>query len=81
MGTRLLLAQRLRIGVPKDEWGKDDMSSTQGGLIEMIRTLEEVNEHFAKYSAMLELKGWDLNVVALETRAGSRAQITAPIKH
>jgi hypothetical protein len=77
----LLLAQRLRIGVPKDERGKDDTSSTEGGLAEMIRTLGEVNEHFAEYTAMLELKGWDLNVAAMETRAGSRAQITAPIKH
>jgi uncharacterized protein (UPF0128 family) len=77
----LLLAQRMRNGVSKDEREKDDTFSTQGGLAEMIRTLGEINEHFDKYAAILEVKGWDLNVAALETRAGSRAQITAPFKH
>jgi hypothetical protein len=41
----------------------------------MRLTLEEVNELFVKYVPLLEQKGWDLNIAALETRAGVRAQL------
>jgi hypothetical protein len=38
-------------------------------------TLQEVNELFVKYVPLLEQKGWDLSVAALETRAGVRTQL------
>jgi hypothetical protein len=78
--THALLLARRRICMSKDEPGKDGTPSTQGSLAEMIRTLGEVNETFTKYVTLLKLNGWDLDVAALETRAGSRAQIAAPIK-
>jgi hypothetical protein len=38
-------------------------------------TLREVNELFPMYVPVLEQKGWDLSIAALETRAGVRAQL------
>lgn len=44
-------------------------------LAELKSTLEERRGVFDKYTEALRSKGWDLNVAALETRAGVRAVI------
>jgi hypothetical protein len=71
----LLLARRLQSQLPKDKLKNDDASSPQGRLGEMRRTLTEANEVFAEYITILGQSGWDLDVAALETRVGVRAQI------
>jgi hypothetical protein len=71
----LLLAQTLRDHVPRCKTKDEDASSRLGQLEAMRRTLKEAVELFAKYTAILEQKGWDMNVAALETQAGVRSQI------
>jgi hypothetical protein len=46
-------------------------------LAELKHTLRERRNVFEKYTAVLRSKGWDLDVAALETRAGVRAVINA----
>ncbi|KAF2035451.1 DUF647-domain-containing protein [Setomelanomma holmii] len=69
----LLLASRMRGPQCKPE--DDDASSVATRLAETRRTLEETRALFAKYTEALKQKGWDLNIAALETRAGVRAHI------
>jgi hypothetical protein len=64
----LLLAKRMR--------GQDDAShSNDRLLVELRGTLEETRNIFGKHVDALKAKGWDLDVAALETHAGTRAQI------
>ena len=64
----LLLAKRLR--------GQDDASPSEDGLIAELRgRLKDTREIFGKYVGALRDRGWDLDVAALETRAGTRACI------
>ena len=64
----LLLAKRLR--------GQDDPASSPDRLIaELRRTLEDTRHTFERSIRVLRDKGWDMNVAALETRAGTRACI------
>jgi hypothetical protein len=70
----LLLAQRLRNQVPVGKPGRGN-TSLKERLAETKRSLADTREIFAKYKEMLGQKGWDLDVGALETRAGTRAVI------
>jgi hypothetical protein len=61
----LLLAKRLQGG-----------TTSKGRLLaELRQTLKDVREVFEKHADTLMEKGWDLNVVALETRVGTRAYV------
>jgi len=66
----LLLAQRVR----SQSLEQDDASPGRR-LADLRRTLKDANEVFDKYAKVLEGEGWDLDVAALETRAGSRIQL------
>jgi hypothetical protein len=63
----LLLAKRLQGGT----------SSKDRFLTELRQTLKDTRRVFEKQVDALNKKGWDLNVAALETRAGTRAQINS----
>jgi hypothetical protein len=64
----LLLAKRLR--------RKNDASLPKDHLITELRgSLKDTREMFGKYVGALRDKGWDLDIAALETRAGTRACI------
>ncbi|KAF9693860.1 hypothetical protein EKO04_008308 [Ascochyta lentis] len=65
----LLLAQRRRNGSDSLD------ASASGRLTELRHTLAETQRVFGQYAGLLEDKGWDLSVAALETRAGVRAVI------
>lgn len=65
----LVLARRRR-------YGSDSIdASASGRLTELRHTLKETQRVFEKYIGLLEDKGWNLSVAALETRAGVRAVI------
>jgi hypothetical protein len=67
----LLLAKRLRDGRLDD-----DTSIPHDRLLaELRQTLKDMREMFVNHVDTLREKGWDLNVAALETRAGTRAHI------
>jgi hypothetical protein len=74
----LLLAREVQGHVVKNKPDRDDTSLAQGRLVTMRRTLEAASELFRSNAATLEQKGWDLDIAALETRAGIRAQIVLP---
>lgn len=69
----LLLASRMRGPGSKPE--DDDASPVETRLAEMRRTLKDTSDLFAQYAEKLKQIGWELNIAALETRAGVRAQI------
>ena len=71
----LLLAQRVRGQVPGRQPEHDDTSPPREQLAVLRQTLNEASDVFEKYIEVLEQKGWDLDVAALETRAGSRVQM------
>ncbi|KAF2833688.1 DUF647-domain-containing protein [Ophiobolus disseminans] len=71
----LLLAQRAQGRVVERQPDIDDASTVHTRLAMLGKTLEEAKEAFAKYAKVLEQKGWDLDVAALETCAGSRIQL------
>jgi hypothetical protein len=75
----LLLAQNLSSRACREKVKDDGLSPVHGRLTEARRALVEVNEVFTKYTRILEHKGWDLGVAALETRAGVRAQMAVPM--
>ncbi|KAH8730137.1 vitamin B6 photo-protection and homoeostasis-domain-containing protein [Phaeosphaeriaceae sp. PMI808] len=72
----LVLSHRVRSKVPDSELESSDAGPEQRRLAEIRQTSEEASELFAKYTTVLEQKGWDTNVAVLEVRAGIRAQIT-----
>lgn len=53
----------------------DDAESADPQLTVMRSTLEKVGRIFAVHAVVLEEKGWDLSIAAMETRAGSRAHV------
>jgi hypothetical protein len=65
----LLLAQRRRDGSDSPD------ASASGQLTELRHTLAETQKLFGQYVGLLQDKGWDLRVAALETRAGVRTVI------
>jgi hypothetical protein len=69
----LLLASRMRGPGSKPE--DDDASPAETRLAEMRRTLMDTSDLFAQYAEKLKQIGWELDIAALETRAGVRAQI------
>lgn len=69
----LLFAQDLRNPVRKPKDG--DTSPRLRRADALRRTIGEADKLFAKYTALLRQEGWDLDVAALETRAGVRSQI------
>lgn len=73
----LLLAQKLTGRL----WHKpkvDDASRADDRLDVLRSTLNDVSDIFLKYTTILGQKGWDLDVAAMETRAGMRVGVTAP---
>ncbi|KAF1849955.1 DUF647-domain-containing protein [Cucurbitaria berberidis CBS 394.84] len=70
----LLLARRAR-----GEMGKPDADGASR-LAELRRTLETTRGLFAESSKALRQRGWELEVAALETRAGTRAEIRSQKK-
>ncbi|KAH3970001.1 hypothetical protein HBI56_119570 [Parastagonospora nodorum] len=69
----LLFAQDLRNPVRRPKDG--DTSPRLRRADALRRTIGEADKLFAKYTALLRQEGWDLDVAALETRAGVRSQI------
>ncbi|KAI8934221.1 hypothetical protein NX059_008968 [Plenodomus lindquistii] len=69
----LLLAKRRSsfLGKPTD----DNASSAQNRLAEVRRTLADTGAVFEMNSAAMRDAGWDLDVAALETRAGTRVKM------
>jgi hypothetical protein len=65
----LLLAQRLRAKASPPE--KND------GLADLRSSLDEVGRTFDTLAERLRGAGWDLEIAALETRAGTRATVTS----
>jgi hypothetical protein len=63
------LQGRIRTHKPADD---DDAVPANGRLALTRSTLEEANGMFMDQIAVLEGKGWDLGIAALETRAGTR---------
>jgi hypothetical protein len=75
----LLLAQRRREATQDDDdapSGMDrDPKQPLDGFAELRQTLEETRSVFDTYVALLQDSGWDLDIAALETRAGTRAVV------
>jgi hypothetical protein len=71
----LSLAEKVRGRHPGGEQDDDDDSTAKDRLAELRRTLEDTRALFENFTDELRDKGWDLDVVALETRPGTRAQI------
>lgn len=71
----LLLAKTIMTKGSSSKLDGKDTSPTKYRLGEMRRTLEDARALFAKYAELLTDKGWDLNVAALETKAGTRAKV------
>jgi hypothetical protein len=68
----LLFAKRAREGKRHSDNQPDEASApTQ----ELRQTLEDVRAMFEKYGDEMRGRGWDLDVAAMETRAGTRLQI------
>jgi hypothetical protein len=65
----LLLAQRLRAKASPLE--KND------GLADLRSSLDEVGRTFDTLAERLRGAGWDLEIAALETHAGTRATVTS----
>lgn len=74
----LLLAQKLTGQLSGHKSGIDDAPRADDRLAVLRSTLEDVSDVFTKYTTILEQKGWDLNVTAVETRAGMRVGVAAP---
>lgn len=71
----LLLAHRVQHRSLGHKSEIDDAKSADPQLTAMRSTLEDVKRIFAVHAVVLEEKGWDLSIAAMETRAGSRALI------
>jgi hypothetical protein len=73
----LMMAQNARARKGKNE--SQRQLETEGStrskeiVIELRHTLQETRELFAAFTDRLRNAGWDLDLAALETRAGSRA--------
>jgi hypothetical protein len=73
----LLLAKRARDGKGHSD-NKPNSASPPAKdrlMAELRQTLEDVRAMFEKYGDEMRGKGWDLDVAAMETRAGTRLQI------
>lgn len=70
----LILAQRTRAKEAQSQ-PEDDGSSSEDRLAELRSTLQETRRLFDTYEEKLGASGWDLNIAALETRAGTRIVI------
>ena len=77
----LLLGSQLRGRNPGGKLDDMNTSRAKDPLADLRRTLEVVRGVFAQYSEMLIDKGWDLDVGALETRPGMRAEIESRRKN
>lgn len=71
----LLLAKTVRGEGSKSKPADDDASLFKDRLAEIRRTSEHTRVLFTEHVQVLKNKGWDLDVVALETRAGTRVWI------
>jgi hypothetical protein len=73
----LLLAKRARDGNGRSDNKPNTVSPPpRDRLIDELRqTLKDVQAMFDKYGDEMRGKGWDLDVAAMETRAGTRLQI------
>ncbi|KAF2848926.1 DUF647-domain-containing protein [Plenodomus tracheiphilus IPT5] len=60
---------------PLGKPGADNASLAEDRLAEVRRTLADTRALFEKYSAAMRDAGWDLDVAALETRAGTRVRM------
>lgn len=72
----LLLAHK-QSGIPGGRTDDNDTSLAKDRLAEVRRTLNMIRDMFSKNAGLLEDKGWDLNVAALVTRAGTRVVLEA----
>lgn len=82
----LLLAKRARRGdgssgsKPDDsaspKAAKDDLNDELAELAELRRTLKDVRAMFDRYGDVMRGKGWDLDTAAMETKAGTRLQVS-----
>ncbi|KAF1921931.1 vitamin B6 photo-protection and homoeostasis-domain-containing protein [Ampelomyces quisqualis] len=73
----LLLAQKLTGHLSGHKPKGDDALRADDRLAVLTSTLEDVSDIFVKYTTLLGQNGWDLDVAALETRAGMRIGIAA----
>lgn len=71
----LLLAKRLQGRKPGGKPHDKSLSVAQDSLSEIRQGLEDTRNMFTRYAGALTDKGWDLDIAALETRAGTRAEI------
>lgn len=69
----LLLARKITDGTPSENPDEDNVPLFEARLAELRQTLEETRGAFRMYAGLLRDKGWDFDVAALETRAGTRA--------
>lgn len=74
----LLLAQKFTGQLSGHKSGIDDAPRADDRLTVLRSTLQDVSDTFTKYTTILEQKGWDLNVAAMETRAGLRVAVPGP---
>lgn len=71
----LLLAHHIQHHSLGHKSENDDTDSADPQLTAIRSTLQDTRKIFEVHAAVLEEKGWDLSIVAMETRAGSRALI------
>ncbi|KNG52312.1 duf647 domain-containing protein [Stemphylium lycopersici] len=79
----LLLAKRARSGDGSSGSKPDDGASPKAAkgdlnaeLAELTRTLKDVRAMFERYGDVMREKGWDLGAAAMETKAGTRLQVS-----
>ena len=79
----LLLAKRARRGDGSSGSKPDDSASPKAAkddlnaeLAELRRTLKDVRAMFDRYGDVMRGKGWDLDTAAMETKAGTRLQVS-----
>jgi hypothetical protein len=71
----LLLTQQQRRQADDDDDTAGGDARPLGGVAALRQTLDETRSLFEAYVASLQDKGWDLDIGALETRAGARAVV------
>jgi hypothetical protein len=74
----LLLAQKLTGRLSEHKPGVDDAPRADDRLAVLRSTLEDVSDIFVNYTTILGQKGWELDVAAMETRAGRRVGVATP---
>lgn len=75
----LVVAQKARLGETQQKPKPDDDGSTSSQhqlMAELRSALQETRKLFATFTDKARGAGWDLEVAALETRAGTRVVIT-----